>query len=67
MDNAVLKRIPLPLRSQEMNAYAECWVRFVMKNWLSHLSLCGEAALRYPLQQHEVHYHRERLTKAEAI
>lgn len=61
MDNAGMKCVLLPLRSPKMNAYAECWVRFVKEAGCSHLILCGEAAPRYSLQQHEVHYHPERL------
>ena len=48
IDDAGVKRMLLPRRSPDLNTYVECWVRFVMNNWLSHLILCGEALSDMP-------------------
>jgi putative transposase len=60
IDAAGIKRVPLPPRSPNLNAYAERWVRSVKEECLSRLILFGEAALRHALTQYVEHFHHER-------
>jgi putative transposase len=60
IDAAGVKRVPLPPRSPNLNAYAERWVRSVKDEALSHLILFGEGSLRHALQEYVAHYHHER-------
>jgi putative transposase len=60
IDTAGVKRVPLPARSPNLNAYAERWVRSVKEECLSNLILFGEGALRHALQEYVEHYQRER-------
>ena len=60
IDAAGVKRVSLPPRSPNLNAYAERWVRSVKDEALSHLILCGEGSLRHALQEYVAHYHHER-------
>jgi transposase InsO family protein len=60
IDEAGVKRVPLPPRSPHLNAYAERWVRSVKEECLSRLILFGEASLRHALQAYVAHYHHER-------
>jgi putative transposase len=60
IDAAGVKRIPLPARSPNLNAYAERWVRSVKDETLSRLILFGEPSLRHALTEYVVHYHEER-------
>jgi transposase InsO family protein len=60
LDAAGVKRIPLPPRSPNLNAYAERWVRSVKEECLSRRILFGEAALHHALREYMAHYHRER-------
>lgn len=60
IDAAGVKRVPLPPRSPNLNAYAERWVRSVKEECLSRLILFGEAALHHALREYMAHYHRER-------
>ena len=60
LDAAGVKRVPLPPRSPNLNAYAERWVRSVKEECLSRLILFGEAALRHALTQYVAHFHHER-------
>jgi transposase InsO family protein len=60
IDEAGVKRVPLPPRSPNLNAYAERWVRSVKEECLPQLILCGEASLRHALTQYDAHYHHER-------
>jgi putative transposase len=60
IDVAGIKRVPLPPRSPNLNAYAERWVRSVKEECLSRLILFGEASLRYALAQYGAHFHHER-------
>ena len=60
IDAAGIKRIPLPARSPNLNAYAERWVRSVKEECLSQLILFGEASLRHALTQYVEHFHHER-------
>src|SRR5262249_51379286 len=60
IDAAGVKRVPLPPRSPNLNAYAERWVRSVKEECLSRLILFGEASLRHVLTQYGAHFHHER-------
>ncbi len=60
IDTAGVKRVPLPPRSPNLNAYAERWVRSVKEECLSRLILFGEGSLRHALQAYVEHYHHER-------
>ena len=60
IDDAGVKRVPLPPRSPNLNAYAERWVRSVKDEALSRLILFGEASLRHALHEYVEHYHHER-------
>src|SRR5437764_3565704 len=60
IDDAGVKRVPLPPRSPNLNAYAERWVRSVKEECLSRLLLFGEASLRHALTQYVAHFHHER-------
>src|SRR2546422_4735347 len=52
IDAAGVRRVPLPPRSPNLNAYAERWVRSVKEACLSRLILFGEASLRPALTQY---------------
>ena len=60
IEAAGVKRVPLPPRSPNLNAYAERWVRSVKEECLSRLILFGAAALRHVLYDYMEHYHHER-------
>ncbi len=60
VDAVGVRRVVLPPRSPDLNAYAERWVRSVKEECLSRLILFGERALWHALTQYEEHYHRER-------
>ena len=60
IDAAGVKRVPLPPRSPNLNAYAERWVRSVKEECLSRLILFGEGSLRHALTQYVAHFHHER-------
>jgi transposase InsO family protein len=60
IDAVGVKRIVLPPRSPNLNAYAERWVRSVKEDALSRLILFGESSLRHVLQEYVTHYHHER-------
>jgi putative transposase len=60
MDAAGVKRVVLPSRSPNLNAYAERWVRSVKEECLSRMILFGETSLRHALTQCVEHFHHER-------
>ena len=60
IDTAGVKRVPLPARSPNLNAYAERWVRSVKDEVLSRMILFGEGSLRHVLNEYVEHYHHER-------
>jgi hypothetical protein len=60
LDNAGVKRVPLPPRSPWLNAFAERWIQSVKKEALSKMILCGERSLRHVLGEYVTHYHTER-------
>ena len=60
IDTAGVKRVVLPARSPNLNAYAERWVRSVKEECLARLILFGEVSLRHVLHEDVDHYHHER-------
>jgi transposase InsO family protein len=60
LDDAGVKRLPLPPRSPNLNAIAERFVRSVKEEALSRFILFGEKSLRYVLNEYLAHYHAER-------
>jgi len=60
LDGAGVKRLPLPLRSPNLNAIAERWVKSVKSEALSQMILFGERSLRHVLSEYVTHYHAER-------
>jgi putative transposase len=60
IEDAGVKRVPLPARSPNLNAYAERWVRSVKEECLARMILFGEASLRHALTQYVIHFHHER-------
>ena len=60
IDATGVKRVPLPPRSPNLNAYAERWVRSIKEECLSRLILFGEASLHDALTQYGEHFHHER-------
>jgi transposase InsO family protein len=55
-----IRCLRLPLRSPNLNAFAERWVRSVKEECLSKLILFGESSLRRALTEFIAHYHFER-------
>jgi putative transposase len=60
LDDAGVKRVPLPPRSPWLNGYAERWVKSVKDEALSRMILFGENSLRHVLGGYIEHYHAER-------
>jgi transposase InsO family protein len=60
LDDAGVKRVPLPPRSPWLNAFAERWIQSVKKEALSKMILFGERSLRHVLREYLAHYHEER-------
>jgi putative transposase len=60
LDDAGVKRLPLPAKSPNLNAIAERWIRSVKEEALSKLILFGEQSLWYVLSEYVAHYHQER-------
>jgi hypothetical protein len=60
LDDAGVKRLPLPPRSPNLNAIAERFIRSVKSEALSQFILFGEKSLRYVLNEYLAHYHAER-------
>ena len=60
IDDAGIRRVSLPPRSPNLNAYAERWVRSVKEEVLSRLILFGERSLWQTLAAYTTHYHHER-------
>ncbi len=55
-----VKTVKLPAKSQNLNAFAERWVKSVKDECLSKLILFGERSLRLALNQYVTHHHHER-------
>ena len=60
LDDAGVKRVPLPPRSPQLNAFAERFVRSVKEEALSRMILFGERSLWHVLNEYMTHYHEER-------
>jgi putative transposase len=60
IDAVGVKRVPLPPRSPNLNAYAERWVRSIKEECLARFILFGEVSLRHALTQYVEHFHHER-------
>jgi putative transposase len=60
VDDAGVKRVPLPPRSPWLNGYAERWVKSVKDEALSRVILFGENSLCHVLGEYIEHYHVER-------
>jgi putative transposase len=60
LDDAGVKRRPLPPKSPNLNAMAERWIRSVKDESLSKIILFGEHSLYYLLNEYVAHYHAER-------
>src|SRR5208282_1792957 len=60
IEAGLVKTLPLPARSPNLNAYAERWVRSVKEECLSRLILFSAASLRRALNEFVAHYHAER-------
>jgi putative transposase len=52
--------IVLPLRSPNLNAHCERFVRSIKEEALAQMVMLGERSLYYALQQYLAHYHHER-------
>ena len=55
-----VRPVRLPPRSQNLNAYAERWVRSVQDACLAKRMLVGEPALRTAVRAYVEHFHGER-------
>jgi putative transposase len=55
-----VKPLALPVRSPNLNAHAERWVKSVKEECLSKIILFGERSLRRALSEYVAHYHAER-------
>jgi transposase InsO family protein len=60
LDDAGVKRVPLPPRSPWLHAVAERWIQSVKKEALAKMILFGERSLRHVLGEYVTHYHEER-------
>ena len=60
LDDAGVKRVPLPPRSPWLNAFAERWIQSVKTEVLSKMILFGERSLRHVLGEYIARYHEER-------
>ncbi len=60
LDDAGVKRVPLPPRSPWLNSVAERWVKSVKTEALSKLILFGERSLRHVLSEYVENNHTER-------
>jgi len=60
IDSAGIRRVALPPRSPNWNAFAERRVRSIKEECLSRVILFGESALRRVISEYVEHDHRER-------
>ena len=60
LDDAGVKRVPLPPRSPWLHAYAERWIQSVKTAVLSQMIRFGERSLRHALSEYIAHYRTER-------
>ncbi len=59
LDDAGIKRLPLPPRSPNLKAFSERFVRSVKSEALSQFILFGEQSLRHVLTEYLAHDHGE--------
>jgi len=55
-----VKVVRLPIRSPNLNSYAERFVRSIKEESLNRMMFFSEAQLRYVISQYMAHYHGER-------
>jgi len=55
-----IRVLRLPLRSPNLNAFAERFVRSIKEESLSRMIFVGQASLRHAITQYMSHYHGER-------
>jgi transposase InsO family protein len=60
LEGVGIKRVTLPARSPNLNAFAERWVQSIKQECLSKFIFFGEDSLRRAIHQYVEHYHRER-------
>jgi len=60
LDDAGVKRVPLPPRAPWLNAFAERWIQSVKTEVLSQMILFGERSLHHALSEYIGHYRTER-------
>jgi putative transposase len=60
LDDAGIKRVPLPPRAPWLNAFAERWIQSVKTEVLSQMILFGERSLHHVLSEYIAHYRTER-------
>lgn len=60
IESVGIRRVALPPRSPNLNAFAERWVRSIKEECLSRVILFGESALRHAISEYVEHYHQER-------
>jgi hypothetical protein len=60
IESVGIRRIALPPRSPNLNAFVERWVRSIKEECLSKVILFGESSLRRAIGEYVEHYHRER-------
>ncbi len=60
LESSGVKSVRLPVRSPNLNAFAERFVRSIKSECLDRLILVGEPSLRRAVDQFCEHYHRER-------
>lgn len=60
LTSAGVKPVKLPVRSPNLNAYVERFVRSIKSECLDRIIPLGEAHLRHAVHEYVEHYHRER-------
>jgi len=60
LESVGIKTVRLPVRSPNLNAYAERYVRIIKEACLNRMILIGEGSLRRAIREFVVHYHTER-------
>ena len=60
LENGGVKSLRLPVRSPNLNAFAQRFVRTIKSECLNRMILIGEGSLRRAADQFVEHYHRER-------
>lgn len=55
-----VEQVKLPIRSPNLNAFAERWVQSIKHECLNHFIVFGENHMRYLVEEYAAHYHAER-------